>query len=157
METSTLPSPINPADKLDIQLRLGTKDDLPFIVSSWTQMTKHTYPNMFALDYNKHFGERIARLVNKSSVVVAHLDGEPNEIVGYIVYTTFIKSCVVHYTYVKLDARGQGISNTLLAFANPIVLPVVFTHPPKNENLMNKLCTKYIYDPYVLELMEQHV
>ena len=140
-------------EKLAIQIRLGTKDDLPFILDSWIKMTKHTYPNQYALDFHQHFQERLQPLVQSSLTLVAHLEGEPNEVVSYLVYGSFRKRLVIHYAYTKLDARNQGIVRQLIQFANPENMPIVFTHAAKNENMMNALAKKHIFDPSVLQLM----
>lgn len=135
--------------KLDYDIRLGTTDDLPFILSSWTGMIGKLYPNQYALDFKDKYKSYLHSLLPTCLTIVAHLSGEPNEILGYLVYSSFRQQLVVHYTYVKLDARRQGIANAMLQFANPINTSIIFTHPANNEKVMQHFSKSYIFDPSI--------
>ena len=137
----------------DVKIRLGKLDDLPFVRNSWTLGMETQYPNMHALDFRKRFHEFLTGLIEKSTVLIAHLDDDEDEILSYLVYTSFRDMLVIHYAYTKEDARKQGIVSDLMKFANVNDYPVVFTHASRNPNRMKKFCMKYIFDPGVLQLL----
>lgn len=91
--------------------------------------------------------------MNTSLTLIAHLQDEPDEIISYLVYSSFRGNQVIHFAYTKVDARNQGILKQLLIFSNPEHMPVILTSPTKNENIMAALTKHYIFDPTVLQLM----
>ena len=135
------------------EIRLGRLDDLPFVKDSWLKAEKHTFPNQYALDFSKHFQEHMQSIIDQSVILVANLPDDANEILSYIIYSSFRLNEVVHFAYTKTDARRQGLLNHLLEFSNPSHLPIVFTHAAKNENVMKSLCKRYIFDPSMLKVM----
>lgn len=139
--------------KEDYTIRLATQDDLTFIISSWTKAMYDLYPHKYALDFTSHYHRYLNNLLNKSLVAVSCWDESPQDIVGYLVYTSFRNELIVHYAYTKLDDRKKGILKDLLAFANPMGAPIIFTHPAKNEKVMQYFVSKYIYDPALLSLI----
>lgn len=134
-------------------IRIATTDDLPFIYDSWLKTVCHTYPNQFALDFRKYEQNNIKDLLNKSMAIILHLPDEPNIILAYLVYSTFLHNQVVLFAYTKSDIRRVGLLTRLLSFSNPDNLPIVFTVPTKNEKTMEILSKKYIFDPTILELI----
>jgi hypothetical protein len=134
-------------------IRLATVDDLAFIKDSWLKAEKHTFPNSYALDFSEHFHSHMASIIDQSVILVAHLWDDANEILSYLIYSSFRNSQVIHFAYTKSDARRQGILNKLIKFSNVTNAPIVFTHAAKNENIMKALCKHYIYDPNILKLM----
>ena len=132
-------------------IRIGTKDDLSFILDSWIKTAKYIYPNQYVLDFNKKYNEYLNVLIEKSTIIVSCIDNDPKDIVSYLVYSSFVgRFLVIHFAYTKVAARKEGIISSLINFANPNNDPVVFTHAAKNENIMKVLCLKYIFDPSVL-------
>lgn len=143
----------NPTDHLPFEIRLATVDDLPFIKDSWLLAIKYIYPNQYELDFADNFQPHMQKIIQGSVIVVAHLAEEPNEILSYLIYTSFRHQQIIHYGYTKVDARRQGLLNHLICFTNPHKLPIVFTHPAKNQNVMAVFCRKYIYSPSAQELL----
>jgi len=131
-------------------IRLGTKDDYPFILNSWTNQQVHIYPNNYSFQYKAKLQTSLLHLLNKSIVLVLHEESSEVEIVGYLVYGSFLDRQVIHFGYVKHDARREGQLTKLMQFSNPDKKTIVFTYPAKNENLMKVLCDRYIFDPSVL-------
>lgn len=140
---------------LACQIRLGMVDDLPFILDSWTQQMKHIYPNQYQKDFSVQYQRYLRALIAKSTILVAYLEGEEDQIISYLVYTSFENRMVIHYAYTKVDARGDGKVHDLILFGNPLSLPIVFTHAAKNENIMIAFVKKHTYDPTLIELMER--
>ena len=139
--------------KLNTEIRLSTIKDLPFIISSWTQTIKHIYPNQYALDFSETYHTYLSNLINKSTTIVSHLAEDNNEIISYLVYTSFQGRQVVHFAYTKVGARQLGELSELLRYSNPMQLPIIFTHPAKNETIMKHFCSKTIFDPTILPLI----
>jgi hypothetical protein len=139
--------------QLDCQIRLGMIDDMPFILDSWTQQMRHIYPNQYNKDFSISYRNYLRNLISNSTVLVSYLEGEKDQIISYLIYTSFQKQMVIHYAYTKVDARGSGHVHDLIVFGNPLNYPIVFTHPAKNENIMNALCKKHIYDPTLTSLL----
>lgn len=134
-------------DNLDLAIRLGTKDDVPFILDSWRRMSHKTYPNKYILDFPLRYQKYLHSLLPQCVSLVACLSDMPEAIVGWIVYTSSLTHLLAHYAYVRAEERRQGIMKQLLSFANPAQLGIVFTHPAANENIMQHLSKQYIFDP----------
>lgn len=134
-------------------IRLGTTNDLPFIISSWTRSIRYIYPNQFIDNFADTYQPYLHHLISNSMVVVAHEASDINEIISYLVYTSFLGKQVVHFAFTKDGARQQGKLNQLLAFSNPEKQLVLFTHPAKNELMMRHLVKKYVFDPQLLKLI----
>lgn len=138
---------------LDTTIRIGTTDDIPFVLDAWVKSLRHIYPNQYALDFYPKAIDKCRILLDKSVSLVSHLSDDPNELISFIVYSSFRGSEVVHFAYTKLDARRQGKVKELLQFSNPQFTTTIFTHPAKNESVMKHFSSKYIYDPSILEIL----
>lgn len=142
-------------EAIPFEIRLATNDDLGFVIASWLGMRHRTHPNMFALDFAEHEKPRIRARLDSSITIVAQLEGHYNELLGCLVYGSFIGTLVMHFATVKDDAREQGIFTAMLMFAQGYKpSPVVFTTPARSEDAMKRLCKRFIYDPSILETME---
>lgn len=132
---------------VDTLIRLGTTDDLHFVISNMAATLSTTYPNQYALNYFTICQQHIRQLCQSSLVLIQHESSDPNDIVSYLIYTSFHNQLVVHYAYTKWDARRQGKLKELIEFANPNGSNIIFTHPAKNENAMKYFASKHIFDP----------
>lgn len=148
------PPPSTATDKLPFAIRLGTVKDTPFIVDSWVKMVSNQYPNQYALDFRPRYQDHVTKILAKSVTLVAHLEGEPDEILSYLVYSSFRKCQVIQFAYTKFDARKQGLLNALLAFSNESRLPVVFTVAAKNGDAMHHFAKRFVFDPTAVALVE---
>lgn len=137
------------------EIRLGTIDDTHFIINSWILTMKHIYPHQYELDFTKRYTQYLNKLVSNSACLVANPIGDNNEILSYLVYSSFKQNLVAHFAYTKVDARNQGLLRSLIRFATANTnFPIVFTHPTKNENMMIAFTKKWIFDPSILYLMD---
>jgi hypothetical protein len=134
-------------------IRLASAEDMPFLYESWLRSWHNTYPNRYDADFFVEARAKAGRILQSSVVGVAHVEGEPNELLGYVVFGKWRKSCVVHYAFVKADARKHGVFRSLVAFANFEKFPVLLTAPAQNEDVMKGLMKHAIYDQQVLPLM----
>ena len=134
-------------DAIPVTIRVGLDEDRNFIGDSWTRTLLRMGHNMEAIDFFPRKLADIAAHIERAAVLVAHLEGEPSEIVSYLVYLRRRGVLVVHFAYTKDLGRRQGIVRELLRMANPEELPIAFTQPAKNDNVMRHWTRKAIFDP----------
>lgn len=87
--------------------------DLNLVRSSWLKSYRYEMSDMDADDYFRDQHARIERLLASSSVLIAHLEGAPDVIIGWLCCT----SSVVHFAWTKLDWQNQLVFTTLLVAA----------------------------------------
>lgn len=136
-----------------ISIRVGVKQDLHFIYDSFAKSMAKTEYNKYIVDFLPKIIKKIPILCERSMILVSSLEKDRNEIISYIVYTSFDNKLVIHYCYTKADARQQGICRELIDTANINNDFIIFTHPAVNPNAMKHFSKKYIYDPSLLELL----
>ncbi len=139
--------------QLDLSIRIATIDDLSFIIKSWVRTQSQIYPNNFAFDFYNKYNNYVKSLLDKSVTLVSCLSDSQEDIVGYLVYTSFDGKCVIHFSYVRPEERKVGICNSLIQFANIDNTPIIFTSPAKRQDIMKHLNTKYIFDPSLVTLL----
>lgn len=107
--------------------------------------------------YNRSQRARIERLLEGKDtyVLIACSPETPELIYGYAVGET---PNIIHYLYVKMDYRNQGIGNQLLLHLWDYGAdnPVLYSHKSSDIGIEAKLkednkLKNFIYDPYVLE------
>lgn len=136
-------------------VRLAEASDEAFIYDSWLKSSHRTYPNMHAVDFCADERARVQRIIQGSIVAVACLEASHEDLLGHVVYGKWRRMLLVHYGYVKPEARRHGVLKGLLAFANWEAVPVVLTAPAYDPDVMAGLCKRYLYDQRVLPLMQR--
>src|ERR1700690_3452123 len=119
-------------EKLEVprwELRLAGPADSEFVLDSWLKTAHRTYPNQYATDFFSDARARVQRILDASVNAVAHVAGMPDELLGHIVYGAWRKMLVLHYAFVKPDARRHGVFRSMLDFANYQQQPIVLTSP----------------------------
>jgi len=86
-------------------VRLGKPDDLAFVVDSWT---KHGHRGERMRTATAHVRALLAR--PGSMLLVAHVPGEPDSILGWAA----TEDDCVHYVYVRSAGRRQGTAKALM-------------------------------------------
>lgn len=130
-------------------IRKATKEELPFIYSTWLKSYKHSSQfaarirNDIYYDYHQQI---VKRLVNRSEVLVA-CESTDGPIFGYLVYET---PNLIHFAYVKKSFRHLGIFKELLGHAQLNLNDCAFTHWTKSTDKMLELQTKMLYIPYLV-------
>lgn len=137
-------------DNLPISFRTYKKEDFNYIVNSWSKHFQKVEPNNFIHPkmYFDFQNKIIINLINKASILVSYIDGEPDNIVGYIVYEQNNNdSIIIHYSVVKGIFRRIHVFSSLLEELQAKNKLIVFTH---YFHLFKTLKTKFnlIYDPY---------
>lgn len=138
---------------IDTTIRFAYTTDIPFIINSWANTIHDIYPNYYVFDFQSKYRTYLKSLIEKSTTIVAVDTLDDNEIISFLVYTSFNNKLVIHFAYTKVDARNTGKLTSLISFANIINTSIIFTHPAKNENRMKHFTSKYIYDPSLLLLL----
>lgn len=109
------------ATDLPITIRPATQNDMGYILASWSREIHKVIPYNFQPN-ETFFGPEgyqtkvIERAMAKSITLVAHIEGEPDEIAGFIVaqpHDDF--NLIVHWCQVKAIFRRFGIAKELLA------------------------------------------
>ncbi len=102
--------------------------DARFVHEAWLASNRYS-PRVRGMSYATYEAEWrpiIARLVERSSVLVAHVAGEDDALLGFACYGFRDDKPLVHQAYVKREARR--IAKVLLA--SLLERPAVFTHWP---------------------------
>ena len=140
--------------EIETEIRMAELSDYPLILNSWVSQLRNIFPNNHALDYRSKQSDKIKSILSKSITLIANVEGIPDQICSFLTYSSFMhKNLVIHYAYTKYDGRQQGHVSKLIHFACPERLPIIFTHPASNANTMKYLCSKYIFDPSILEII----
>lgn len=92
-------------------LRKATDDDLRFVYASWLS-NYWCNSRMKQAVYQQGQRERMARLMQRSRVTVAHFPEVPDEILGWSCLDTDAET--LHYLYVKGSYRRRNIGTALL-------------------------------------------
>lgn len=141
----TSPAPID--DRVPVAVRVGVAADVRFVVSSWVAAMRGVYPNRYVHDYWPRACESVRARIDRANTLIAYFEDYPDDIVSYLVFARRGGLVIAHYAYTKDLARRQGHVSMLLGLANPERLPLIFTQPAKNENVMAHFCRKAIFDP----------
>lgn len=142
---------------LPIAIRDVEDTDYGFILKTWTQEHHKTHPWNFVPNaiYFPNQTNLINSILKDCPVLVACLDDEPNQIVGYLVGKPHDKdNIIVHYACVKGIFRRVGVLRQLLS---------ALDYQNKNINcshyfeLFKKLKDRYslIFDPTLLDAYEK--
>jgi len=138
---------------VDTTIRLATIDDHRFILDSWVKSMAQIYPNNYDKEFKGKYRLHCQQLLDKSLAMIQALTTDSEEIISYVVFQSFHHKLVINYAYTKADARRQGKVRELLQYLNPENHLVIFTHPCRNENIMEAFVSRFHYDPSILELI----
>jgi len=139
-------------NKLPIVIREATVDDAPFIFNSWLKSYKDSdfarrVPNII---YFAEHHKLIEGLLSHCSIYVACSEEDSNQILGYIVASSFTGTPIIHYIYIKHSFRKLGLATQLISSlslnkSNMIAV----THWNKYATIASN---KYhlVYHPYLL-------
>lgn len=108
-------NPLRDADKLPVLLRAARPEDAPFIFSSWLASFESQNKDQPKKTIQRFHRRVITRLLENSITMVAALDTDPNEIIGWACGERASKFLIMHYVYTKEIFRRLGVQNTLMA------------------------------------------
>ena len=104
--------------RLPYAIRLGGVGDVAFVMDAWMQSERDASGHL----EGRHFirwQKRMQRDIlarDTTRVVVAAPEGDPETILGWLVYSE-TQPQVIYYAYVRDQARRMGIASALLAAA----------------------------------------
>lgn len=91
--------------------RAAKPSDLNLVRSSWLRSYRREMPDMEAADYYRDQHARTERLLQTSRVLIAHIEGAPDVIIGWMCSSP----TAVHYAWVQRGWQRQGALTMLLA------------------------------------------
>jgi hypothetical protein len=132
--------------KEDFTIRVHSKEDLPFIYSTWLKCFRHssTFAKEISNDiYYKYHQMVIDRILNRGATIYVACDKlSPETVFGYILG----EGDVLHFLYVKKSFRKLGIGTALL---DTYGIPEFISHLTKDsKKLSERYKPKMRYSPY---------
>ena len=121
----------------EILLRAPTNQDGSFIIDSWVREAREHYPaNLVdkSLFYNEE-KEIVKVLISKSLILIACNPEDPEQIYGYMVFEKVADIPIIHFLYVKLLFRENGIARHLInsVFEDFGKKKTVISHIPRSR------------------------
>lgn len=132
---------------MKIEIRPYKIEDKDFVFSTWLRSYRHA--SKFAKKisnavYYKWHPQVIERILTRGGqIYVAHLENDPDVILGYVCLETQDK-LVVHYLYVKKAFRNMGVAKMLFTPEGGDI----FTHWTADMDWAVKRFPSLVYDPY---------
>lgn len=133
---------------MKIEFRDITKEDEPFIFSSWLNSSwlHHLHDVKKTIFFQKEKAE-VSNIIQKNTIKLAVDPDTPKFIYGYICYNRPDKeTLIIHYIYVKEPFRTFGLANKLIHEASKNGATDIFTTYNKGkrtESLMKKYLMLY--------------
>lgn len=123
-------------------LRPGREGDLPLVYHSWLHTLREADPwgEISRTAYFRGQHAVIEGLLSRSQLVVAALEDDQDQILGYAVAAP----PVLHWLYVKSLFRHYGVARALLEHLG-IAAPVTYSHRTK---WCRRLFPDGVYDPF---------
>ena len=152
--STTVPAPRSGPSRATeaVAIREGEPSDLAFVLDSWRASYRGASGDVGHVSesrYRSAHGAMSARLAQRSRLLVACLESAPDVIVGWVLVEG---GPVVHYVYVRGDARHGGIARGLLAEAGiGTKTAAVYTHRTAALHAWRRMhpeC-RWEYDPWL--------
>lgn len=138
---------------LPIRIRSLHKADIPFIKNAWMKSLRDNKP--FSLmrteDYYRHQSKICDEILQSADSIVACLDTDEDEILGFCVLEAYQKSMLLHFVFVKNCYRKFGIGTELLQQAKreSDPYPMIYTTRTHATGKISKYLPK-TFNPYLL-------
>ena len=97
---------------MKFDMRTPLESDIPFIYASWLTSYRHEEDKMTNTMYFEKFKKILTSILEKSHVIVACSEEDPEHVYGYIVYEKK-DPVIVHYILVKQTFQRLGIGTKL--------------------------------------------
>lgn len=144
---------------IDILLRGPNPKDSSFLLDSWIREERDKFPNNLvdkAIFY-EHYKEIVKVLISKSMVLLAVNPEDTDQIYGYLVFEKNFEIPIIHFLYVKLVFRENGIATQLIKsiFPNFQTEKTIITHVPRaRKDIPTKqslIKFNLRYDPFIIQ------
>lgn len=113
-----------------IILRPIEPGDVPFVLSSWLKSYSHgcRRSRRWPEAYKERHRTAVMKLIERCAVIVAAFDEDPETIMGWACCESNEKEAVLHYLYVRQEARHQGLAKFMIQPILDSGLPIVVSH-----------------------------
>lgn len=101
----------------NLKVRFLKDEDMPFIYNSFLKSSKHGFQGVPSDIYYSQLKLVLLNMLKTSNVLVVHVNGDPNKIIGYVIFERVNDVFVLHYIYVKHLYRNLGIAKNLIVSA----------------------------------------
>lgn len=137
--------------KSQVQIRVATEADVPFIFNSWLKsfrgsVTAKSISNPVYFDFHH---KTIEKILQKSNVLIACDAADPTQVFGYVVAQNIEGVKVLHYAYVKFAFRGMGLCKLLLQDAGIDKQSGGFYTHETHSTAKLLSNSKFVYNPYL--------
>lgn len=142
-------------ESLPVIVRPANQDDYGYLLASFTRELHKVIPYNFIPNpiFFPYYTKLLNLLLSKSQTLVACIDDNPNDIVGYLIAQPYNQdNIILHWCQTKAIFRRLGVAQVLLES---------FDHDYQKKNLVcshyfnlfKQLKNKYnlIFDPTILE------
>ena len=140
-------------DLEQIAVRQGVTADVPFIFSSWLKSYRANSPFARSVSERIYFDREhaiIERILARGRTLVAHVEGDPDTILGYLVAEQFAIPAVAHWLYVKGPWRRAGIASKLVEASGLDMADCHYTHQTKATGYLLHRWPGLTFDPWLL-------
>lgn len=123
-------------------VREGRATDVDFIVKSW-RASYQDAPEVRGADrrhYRTEMSRRIAACLTDGCALVACMEDDEDTILGFAVASS--DRTVLHYVYVRLDARGIGVARELVSRLDV----GAYTH---RAHKVRSIPANWLYKPFI--------
>lgn len=149
---------------IDILLRAPNNQDGSFILDSWVRENREQYPNNL-VDKSLFYTEEkkiVKILITKSLILIACNPDDTDQIYGYLVFEKIEDIPIIHFLYVKLLFRENGVAKQLIESVFPDFgkNKTIITHVPRSRKEDGKFIDfakntlihyNLRYDPFIIE------
>lgn len=127
-----------------VRIRAATKDDNPFIFSSWLKSYKIFAKGITRQVYFREHHRLIEGLLKNAETYVAVNAKDDNQIYGWICMDGSQPCKILHFIYVKSSFRNMGIGKTMFELIGDD--DFFYTHETLNMGIFSE---KGIFSPYL--------
>jgi len=122
-------NPAKDAKRLPVRIRKADEGDISFIYSSWLKSYAAQNKDQPKITVYKMHREVARRLLEDGITLVACMEDNPDQVLGWLCAQRIPKFLVIHYCYVKAPFRRFGLARALVdAFEYRPGEPVALSH-----------------------------
>jgi len=122
-------NPVKDAKRLPVRIRKADEGDISFIYSSWLKSYAAQNKDQPKITVYKMHREVVSRLLEDGITLVACMEDNPDQVLGWLCAQRIPKFLILHYCYVKAPFRRFGLARSLVdAFEYRSGEPVALSH-----------------------------
>ena len=122
-------NPIKDSQRLPVRIRKADEGDTSFIYSSWLKSYASQNKDQPKITVYKMHRSVVRRLLEEGITLVACMEDDPDQVLGWLCAHRIPKFLILHYCYVKAPFRRFGLARSLVdAFEYRAGEPVAISH-----------------------------